>query len=424
MAFTVAEALKMEIFDQCRLLTGQAGLQNEIHWVNILEILDDLSHIEPGEFLITTAHGFNVESKDKQRNMVELFASRKLAAMAIQTGHYLESIPSSFIRFSENYSIPLIEIPPEVSFKSLTRAIMNELLRSELIELDNMDKTSGRSRLESQVADMKNLWKKLIIDGNHEGLTIQMDRHNLKPNEPVLVMDFNICDAEGKRLDQGDETTQGLFTIAEQNAAQLLKQLHIPFLIGPSDHFLTLLIQTESLNRQTTTSSALVARRLFDKLSLLVPEYTIRIGLSNVHDNIGKIKQALAEAHKAQQAAHLELMEHTNIVSLRSMNLYRLIMDTENMDMLRSIYCETAAPLVEYDQKSSGSLLETLRTYLHYCSLKKAAEVLFVHRHTMKYRLDQIEKLTGFNPLLPNDALQLNIGLHIYYYLKALKLLP
>ena len=301
---------------------------------------------------------------------------------------------------------------------------MNELLRSELIELDNMDKTSGRSRLESQLADMKNLWNKLIIDGNHEGLSIQMDRHNLKPNDPILVMDFNICDEEGKRLDQGDETTQGLFSIAEQNAAQLLKQLHIPFLIGPSDHFLTLLIQTEALSRQTTTSSALVARRLFDKLSLLVPDYTIRIGLSNVHDNIGKIKQALAEAHKAQQAAHLELMEHTNIVSLRSMNLYRLIMDTENMDMLRSIYCETAAPLVEYDQKSSGSLLETLRTYLHYCSLKKAAEVLFVHRHTMKYRLDQIEKLTGFNPLLPNDALQLNIGLHIYYYLKALKLLP
>ena len=424
MAFTVAEALKMDIFDQCCLLTGQAGLQNEIHWVNILEILDDLSHIEPGEFLITTAHGFNVESKDKQRNMVELFASRKLAAMAIQTGHYLESIPSSFIRFSENYSIPLIEIPPGVSFKSLTRAIMNELLRSELIELDNMDKISGRSRLESQVADMKNLWNKLIVDGNHEGLTIQMDRHNLKPNDPILVIDFNICDEEGKRLDQGDETTQDLFTIAEQNAAQLLKQLHIPFLIGPSDHFLTLLIQVEALNRQTTNSSTLVARRLFDKLSLLVPGYTIRIGLSNVHDNPGKIKQALAEAHKAQQAAHLELMEHTNIVSLRSMNLYRLIMDTENMEMLRSIYCETAAPLVEYDQKSSGSLLETLRTYLHYCSLKKAAEVLFVHRHTMKYRLDQIEKLTGFNPLLPNDALQLNIGLHIYYYLKAIKLLP
>lgn len=424
MAFTVAQALEMEIFDRCRLLTGQAGLQNEIHWVNILEILDDLSHIEPGEFLITTAHGFNVESKDKQRNMVELFASRNLAAMAIQTGHYLQSIPSSFIRFSENYSIPLIEIPPEVSFKSLTRAIMNELLRSELIQLDNMDKTPARSRLESQIADMKNLWKKLITDGNHEGLTIQMDRHNLKPNEPILVMDFNICDEEGRRLDQEEDAARDLMNLAEQNAAQLLKQLHIPFLIGPSDHFLTLLIQTEQLNLQTTASSALVARRLFDKLGLLVPQYTIRIGLSNAHNNIGKIKQALAEAHKAQQAAHLELLEHTNIVSLRSMNLYRLIMDTENIEMLRNIYCETAAPLVEYDRKSSGSLLETLRTYLHYCSLKKAAEVLFVHRHTMKYRLDQIENLTGFNPLLPNDALQLNIGLHIYYYLKALKLLP
>jgi len=130
--FTVAEALEMEVFSNCNLLTGKAGLQNEIRWVNILEILDDLSHIEPGEFLITTAHGFNAESRVKQRDMVELFASRKLAAMAIQTGHYLQEIPSSFTRFAENYSIPLIEIPPEASFKNLTRALFKKLLQNEI----------------------------------------------------------------------------------------------------------------------------------------------------------------------------------------------------------------------------------------------------------------------------------------------------
>jgi len=122
MPLTVNQALQMKIFSKCKLLTGQAGLQNEILWVNILEILDDLSHIEPGEFLITTAHGFNAHSKSRQQEMIELFAAKNLAAMAIQTGHYLQLIPPSFIQFAEIHNIPLIEIPPEVSFKSLTRA--------------------------------------------------------------------------------------------------------------------------------------------------------------------------------------------------------------------------------------------------------------------------------------------------------------
>jgi PucR family transcriptional regulator, purine catabolism regulatory protein len=98
-------------------------------WVNILEILDDLRHIEPGEFLITTAHGFNAKSLGRQQELIELFASKKLAAVAIQTGHYLKEIPASFIRFAEGHRIPLIEIPPEASFKIITRALMNRLLQ-------------------------------------------------------------------------------------------------------------------------------------------------------------------------------------------------------------------------------------------------------------------------------------------------------
>ncbi len=413
MAFTVAEALKIDIFRKCRLLTGQAGLQNEIRWVNILEILDDLRHIEPGEFLITTAHGFNVESRAKQLDMVELFASRNLAAMAIQTGHYLQEIPPSFIRFSENYNIPLIEIPPEASFKSLTRALMNELMRRELLEADPAALPSGKSRLEKQIAGMKELWRKLVEEVNYEGLTIQLNKFGLKPGDPVLVMDFDI-DSEEK---------SELANTSEQAAAQALGQLHVPFLIGLSDNFITLLVQSDQLKKQATATDTLIAEQILEVLQRHLPEYNVRIGLSNIHDNFGMIRQALDEAKKARQAAHLELLDHTNIASLRYMNLYRLIMDTENMEMLKSIYNKTARPLVEYDRRSKGSLLMTLQVYLQQQSIKKASEILFVHRHTMKYRLNQIENLTGFNPLLPGEALQLNIGLHIYYYMKALNLI-
>jgi|GEM_PF-546457 len=422
-AFTVAEALEIEVFHECCLLTGQAGLQNEIRWVNILEILDDLSHIEPGEFLITTAHGFNAENRVKQRDMIELFASRKLAAMAIQTGHYLQEIPSSFIRFSENYSIPLIEIPPQVSFKNLTRALLNELMRRELNDTGAEGKASPVRRPENQIKDMKNLWEKLIKHDDHKGLTIQMSRHKIKPKEPILVMALDICDTDGKNIDLNEENNHETLRLFEHAIAQTLRQLQIPYLFGPSEHFIIILIQSEQLKKRNTTADSKIARHLLDKLNNLLPEQTIRVGLSSIHGGIGMIGQAIDEAEKASQAGQLELLDHTNLVSLRSMNLYRLIMDTENTEMLKSIFNETVAPLVEYDQKSNGSLLKTLKVYLRYCSIKKASEVIFVHRHTMKYRLDQIEELTGFNPIYPNDALQLNIGLHIYHYLKASDLL-
>ncbi|MCW2841179.1 MAG: PucR family transcriptional regulator [Aeromicrobium sp.] len=51
-------------------------------------------------------------------------------------------------------------------------------------------------------------------------------------------------------------------------------------------------------------------------------------------------------------------------------------------------------PLLEHDRQFNGELIATLRAYLK-CDAKpiRAAEVLHVHRNTLRYRLDQISKL-------------------------------
>jgi PucR family transcriptional regulator, purine catabolism regulatory protein len=422
MSFTVTKALDMEIFQKCTLLTGEAGLQNEILWVNILEILDDLSHIEPGEFLITTAHGFDTHSESKQQAMIEFFAARKLAAVAVQTGHYLEKIPLSFIRFSEENNIPLIEIPPEISFKSLTRALLNELMRIGRETEPGLAATDGE-RLETLAAEMKDLWQRLVDYENPDDLRREMKKHDLEPHIPCLAMVLARQGSYEGRMLKAGETEHEFIGALEKTVFQILIKKQIPFLIGPSGHSLPLMIQSEQLKGRNPSTDLIFARDIADELQRIYHPGLINIGLSSVHSDIGKLKQALEEAEKAQQAAQLELLDDTNLVSFREMNLYRLILDYKNVETLKGIFCETTAPLLEYDLRSKGALMLTLKIYLQYLNIKKAAEVLFIHRHTLRYRLQQIEELTGFNPLLPNDALQLNIGLHIYHYLKASNIL-
>lgn len=423
MPLTVAKALEMEIFNKCRLLTGQAGLENEIHWVNILEILDDLSHIEPGEFLITTAHEFNTLSRSMQLDMIELFAHSKLAAMAIQTGHYLEEIPSSFIRFSEEHNIPLIQIPPEVSFKNLTRALMNVLIQRENLIAYKYGRGSIDDSLDSRINSMKDLWKLLTENENPEDLLLERNNLNIKSKGFTLIMALAIGKKDQENREQIGPEKNELFKRVEQVAAHILSQNHITYLIGPSEDFLPILIQKENLKDKSSTTEMKIAMHLNEQLKIFFPRYTIYIGISNVHAGIFDLKQRLNEASKAGLTAQLGLLDQANIVPYRKMNLYSLIMDIKNIDTLKGIFQETAAPLLDYDLRSKGFLMQTLKVYLQFLSIKKSSEALFVHRHTMSYRLHQIKELTGFNPLLPKDALQLNIGLHIYYYLKALKLL-
>ena len=168
MSLTVGEALKLNVFQKCRLLTGEAGLGNVILWVNILEILDDLSHIEHGELLITTAHGFKKSDQDYQKTMIELFAKKKLAAVAIQTGHYVQKLPESFIELARAHSIPVIEIPPEVSFKRITRALIGRLVEKNQTRLKESADKNHKSELEHRLRKMNNLWRELLSSSNPE----------------------------------------------------------------------------------------------------------------------------------------------------------------------------------------------------------------------------------------------------------------
>ena len=60
-------------------------------------------------------------------------------------------------------------------------------------------------------------------------------------------------------------------------------------------------------------------------------------------------------------------------------------------------------------------LLETMSAYFaNHGNLLKAAEMMFIHRNTMKYRLAQVEKLLEISLDKENDRLKLELALYIY----------
>lgn len=423
MSFTIARALTMNVFQNCRLLTGNAGLQNKIRWVNILEILDDLSHIEEGEFLITTAHDFNALSESRQRSLIELFAANKLAALAIQTGHYIKTIPFSFIRLAEEHDVPIIEIPPETSFKSLTRALLNELMQSESVTGGHRKITRISDTLHTKIEDIKDLWQRLTADENPEELQSGLHAQMLSHREPFFIL---MISARRPGTEPTAASVEGAVERCEQVEHTLIRlflQRQIPFLIGPAGRNMALLIQPDQLHDKDNYSTALIALRLFNELKLFHPDLIFLIGTSGIKNRFSKFKQSLEEAEQALQAAKIGLLDCTGLVSYHELGLHRLILEQKNIELLKSIFEETIAPIFQYDCRHRGSLVQTLRIYLKHGSIKTAAKELYIHRHTMKYRLEQIETLTAHKPDQPAGSLQLILGLYIYDYLKATGLL-
>lgn len=83
-----------------------------------------------------------------------------------------------------------------------------------------------------------------------------------------------------------------------------------------------------------------------------------------------------------------------------------------DLDAAARIHDATIAALVRYDDQYRTSLLQTLVTWFA-CdtSISVAASQLYTHRHTIRYRLDRIRELTGFDAATSDGREQLMLGL-------------
>jgi purine catabolism regulator len=65
-------------------------------------------------------------------------------------------------------------------------------------------------------------------------------------------------------------------------------------------------------------------------------------------------------------------------------------------DALRAFADALLAPLDRYDHEQPGELLPSLEAFLrHNARWETAAAELYVHRHTLRYRMRKVEELTG-----------------------------
>jgi DNA-binding PucR family transcriptional regulator len=143
---------------------------------------------------------------------------------------------------------------------------------------------------------------------------------------------------------------------------------------------------------------ALVAEPATSELDRLRKELESRVG-EQVRIGAGSLVEppdvgrSLREARYALQVCRLEKWDSAGFEDLGT---YRLLLSMVEGDVLRAYADSLLAPLDAYDEGHGGELLQSLRAFLeHNARWETAAAELYVHRHTLRYRVRKIEELTG-----------------------------
>ena len=103
--------------------------------------------------------------------------------------------------------------------------------------------------------------------------------------------------------------------------------------------------------------------------------------------------RSLREAHYALLVCRLE---GWTAAGFEDLGTYRLLLSMADPGALKAFADSLLGPLDVYDRDQRGELLASLQGFLqHNSRWETAAAELFVHRHTLRYRMRKVEELTG-----------------------------
>ena len=134
--------------------------------------------------------------------------------------------------------------------------------------------------------------------------------------------------------------------------------------------------------------------------------------------NINRSYETALETIRIQE----RLSNSSDFYFYDDLHIYRLISLINRHLDLNEIVLEYLEPIIDYDKKYNGKLMQTLKTYLA-CngSKQETAKRLFIVRQTLYHRIQKLEKLLGKDFMNPEKRIAIEVMILSYEFLQSSK---
>jgi purine catabolism regulator len=436
--------------------------QTPIEWAAVTELRDPSPFLTTGAIVLTT--GLRQTTIANQESFVQTVHGAGALALGYGTGLSHRSVPAAVIRRATELGLPVFEVPYETPFMAITKLIADALNEDHLQRLEQLLK--GHQRLASTLltgglrAMLRELSRMLgtavaltqfaarihgpELGGEswHEvpiatGLRDKCTLHLAEPCEHDGLVDYaqgliGLELANQSRLRESTRLVAGLAfsdllagTLTGSEANARLQGIGI----DPGQPHSVVLVAAAPGQEKTLRTlpippqfehvvSAVVDGRLALVVALQdgaeladgIDRYLqgagigARVGFGGGYAQPNGLRWSFFEA--------IEALRHGERINTPSkLSLTSLLLAARDVP-LHALAQEALEPLQVFDKKHSAELLGTLRSYLELDgSVGAVADALGLHRNTVRYRLQQISELSGYDPTTTADRVQLWLAL-------------
>ncbi len=364
--------------DGVELLTGDVGLDRMVSWTYMVQTKPFVEHMNPGNFALLVVDYVRFNMDEAYNAMLEL-NKLGISGLAISIENDREQLSKSFIDKAIELNLPLFYIRWEgATFVDIAQSI-------------------GRIIYETQVNNKRTgdyLYNLLFgYEINKKYIEKISSQFGLIFDRPHRVGIIVIDREYGINLEQ-DEHTYSYYTDCLNR--EVIHMTKCPMYMRFLNKFVLLFEKTET--KETEHEIEKILQDLDSRRSFAGKIHSTCI-LGAAYTDPADFGKSYTEAkNMIPKKDLLPNPSGKKVISASSMGIYKYMFTSENQREILD-YCNCKLKKLEiYDNTNGSFLIDTILNY-YSCgfNIKKTAEMMYVHRNSLQYRLKKIEEILGIS---------------------------
>lgn len=354
-----------------QMIAGAKGLGNSVEWVHVIEDEQVSGFLSGNELVFTTGigHKGNAWLNEFVRGLKE----NNACGLVVNLGRHIDNISQTTIDFCEKNDFPLFTIPWPTKIVDMSRHICHMIIQREQLEIS-----------------ISNAFSNAIFAPNNESLyKSQLERYGFSSEGRYCVALLDAHDPSSLPL----KNLRRLLDDAITKSGN--QRYHLAAL---NKHFL--IIGSEVEEKDFATMLEGLARS----------DLRFNIGLGETCTHLSELVNSFQQADFALKLA---VKNGHSLLRYSELGIYKLL-QMNNKGMLLSYYHEVLGVLENYDGLNGTNYMDILRLYLKQDeSVQSVANLMYVHRNTINYKLKKIEEIIGMDLSLEENRVRIVLAFKI-----------
>lgn len=161
----------------------------------------------------------------------------------------------------------------------------------------------------------------------------------------------------------------------------------------------------------TCDKVAQLTQAIQQKVTQTASNWSVSIGVGRMNEALMDVPQGYKESlHALKIGRHTQGAGHVTFFA--DLGIYRMLLQFAQSQDPSEFFCEPLQRLIDYNQQTDKELVKTIAAFLE-CNgnLTETSTKLYIHRNTLKYRLERIRDITQVDLDDAENRLMLHLGL-------------